>query len=480
MRKKRYKFLIIYDHRRDQMDFKHFVREKKLPHNYTISSSVDRAGQILRKENFDLIFREVEYFISGGTAFDIPNIIIDTPIVFTKVMSSEELAAKAMKSGNDALEKYPEKLLEPAKEQTKLLTEEKELLEVILPNIKDAVIVIDTKNRITLFNKAAEWLTDRQFEEVRFKPVDEILTIINEKTQKPIENFIDMVRKSMVLDFYKIERAIINNIFISKTCVERPIDATIIPIRKNNGTITGTVILLRDVSKQREINRMRLDFIGLVSHELRTPLTSIKAYAETMLHDKNMTEETKIEFLKTINRESDRLTNLINGILEISRIESGTIEIVRRPINVSSLAKRAVGSFEHLAEKKNIHLEADIAENLPQIKGDKNKIYSMITNLIDNAIKFTPNNGKISVSVRPRNHELVIEVRDNGIGIPKEDLSKTFSRYYRDQLSETQIENTKTGLAIVNEIVLRHDGRIDVESEVHKGSTFTVYLPFTP
>jgi two-component system phosphate regulon sensor histidine kinase PhoR len=244
--------------------------------------------------------------------------------------------------------------------------------------------------------------------------------------------------------------------------------------------MTGIVMVFRDVSQQRDIDRMKSDFISSVSHELRTPLTSIKAYAETMLHDKNMPEETKIEFLQVINEESERLTNLINGILEISRIESGTIEITRAQVNMTSVVSRAVTGLEHLAGKKNIHLETSIAEHLPELLGDETKIHSMVTNLVNNAIKFTPENGHIAVSAQVNNDELVIKVSDNGMGIPKEDLTKIFGRFYRVHRPGKEIQGTGLGLAIVKEVVLRHDGRIDVESEVDKGSTFTVYLPITP
>jgi signal transduction histidine kinase len=236
-------------------------------------------------------------------------------------------------------------------------------------------------------------------------------------------------------------------------------------------------MVLRDVSQQREIDRMKSDFISSVSHELRTPLTSIKAYAETMLDDPNMEQKTRQEFLQIVNEESDRLTNLINGILDISKIEAGTIEIIRKPVNVSSLAKRAAESLEYVAGKKKIRLQTDIAQHLPELLGDENKIFSMITNLINNAIKFTPENGNVSVSAQLVNNELVVKVSDTGMGIPKNDMTKIFGRFYRVNRPGKQIQGTGLGLAIVKEIVMKHDGRIDVESEIEKGSTFTVYLP---
>jgi PAS domain S-box-containing protein len=491
---------MVEDDRLDQMAFKRMVKEENLPYDYTIAGSVTQAKQILGGEKFDLVF--VDYLLGDGTAFDILDSIVDTPTVFATGTGSEELAIKAMKSGasdylikdparnylkvlpaviknamrhkkaEDELKRFHEKLVELVKERTEQLAEEKELLAVTLSSMGDAVVAVDAENRIMLLNKAAEQLTGWRFEEVHGKSVDEIIRFINEQTRQPAESPIDMVLESR-----KIESGTDNDALVARLGRECPVSATAAPIRRNDGTMAGIVMVFRDVSQQREIDRMKSDFISSVSHELRTPLTSIKAYAETMLHDRNMAEETKLEFLQIINEESDRLTNLINGILEIARIESGTIEIVRSRVNVASVVSQAVADLEYLAGKKNIRLETDIAENLPELLGDENKIHSMVSNLVTNAIKFTPENGRITVSSQANNNELLIKVSDNGMGIPKEDLPKIFARFYRVHRPGTEIQGTGLGLAIVKEVVIRHDGRIEVESEIDKGSTFTVYLP---
>ena len=500
MEEKRYKILLVEDDRLDQMAFKRMVKEENLPYDYTIAGSVAQAGQVLGGEKFDLIF--VDYLLGDGTAFDLLDSIVDTPTVFATGAGGAELAVKAMKAGasdylikdqsrnylkvlpeivknairhkkdQDELKQYHDKLVDLVKERTEQLAEEKELLAVTLSSMGDAVIAVDAENRITLFNKTAEQLTGWRFEEVRYKPVDEIIKIINEQTKKPVDSPIDMVLESR-----EIESGTGNDALIARTGRKCPVAATAAPIRRNDGTMTGIVMVLRDVSQQREIDRMKSDFVSSVSHELRTPLTSIKAYAETILEEPNMTNETKREFIQIINVESDRLTNLINDILDISKIEAGTIEITRKPINIASVAKRSAESLEHIAGKKKIQLQTDIADHLPELLGDETKIYSMITNLINNAIKFTPENGTVSVSAKLVSNELVVKVSDTGMGIPKDDLNKIFGRFYRVHRPGKQIQGTGLGLAIVKEIALRHDGRIDVESEVEKGSTFTVYLP---
>jgi PAS domain S-box-containing protein len=503
MEQKRYKILMVEDDRLDQMAFKRMVKEENQPYDYTIAGSVAQARQILAAEKFDIIF--IDYLLGDGTAFDILDSTIGTPSVFTTGAGSEDLAVKAMKAGasdylikdparnylkvlpevvknavrhkmaEDELKRYHDKLVELVKERTEQLAEEKELLAVTLSSMGDAVIAVDADNRIILLNKAAEQLTAWKFEDARGRQVDEIIRFINEQTNQPIESPIDNVLESRQIETGSGHDALISR--LGRVC---PVSATAAPIRRNDGTMAGIVMVFRDVSQQREIDRMKSDFISSVSHELRTPLTSIKAYAETMLYDKNMPEDTKREFLQIINEESDRLTNLINGILEISRIEAGTIEIIQARVNVASIVSRTVADLQQIAKKKHIELKTDIAENAPELLGDENKIYSMVTNLVNNAIKFTPENGRVEVSLKVCSNELTITVADNGMGIPKEDLPKIFGRFYRVNRPGKEIQGTGLGLAIVKEIVLRHEGRIDVVSEPDKGSAFTVYLPIAP
>lgn len=498
-----YRILMVEDDRLDQMAFKRMVKEQNLRYDYTIAGCVSEAREILSRENFDIVF--VDYLLGDGTAFDILDSIVDTPAVFATGMGSEELAVKAMKSGasdylikdparnylkvlpeiiknairhkkaEDELKRYHENLIELVKERTEQLAEEKELLAVTLSSMGDAVIAVDAENRITLFNKAAEKLTGWKFDEVHLKPIDEVFSVIDEQAGQSVESPIDKVLISR-----NIESGSDHDALAARFGRQCPISATAAPIRKNDGTMTGIVMVFRDVSQKREIDRMKSDFISSVSHELRTPLTSIKAYTETILYDRNMPEETQCEFLRIIDEESDRLTDLINGILDISRMESGNLEIIREPVDVLAVIDCAMSDMRALAQKKKIDLELNIPQQLPELVGDENKIQSMISNLVNNAIKFTPENGRVALSAKTQDRQLIIKVSDTGMGIPKDDLPKIFGRFYRVYRPGKQIQGTGLGLAIVKEIVVRHDGRIEVESELDKGTTFTIWLPLTP
>ena len=372
----------------------------------------------------------------------------------------------------DKLKQYHESLEKIVKERTEQLAEEKELLSVTLSSMSDGVIAVDVDKRIILFNQVAVYLTGWSFAEVHGKKVDEFFRIVRGNTEQPAENFVDKA-----LESGQIQTGTDEDCLVVRDNSLHSVSVSAAPIRRNNGTIVGVVIVFRDVTKEREIDQMKEDFISSVSHELRTPLTSIKAYTETILSEPDMEREKRGEFLRVIEEETERLTSLIESILEISRIEAGTFEIVREDVDIAVVIERVITALKPLAGQAGIELKSDIQCELGMLEGDESKIESVITNLVNNAIKFTPGNGGVSISVQCRGDELFIYVSDTGMGIPKESLPKIFERFCRVYHEGKQVQGTGLGLAIVKEIVQMHGGRIGVESEVGKGTTFTVVLP---
>jgi len=357
-------------------------------------------------------------------------------------------------------------------ETIKEVATEKELLSITLGSMSEGLIAVDINKRIILFNTVAKNLTGWESKQVEGKLVNEVLRIVNEETKEPVGSPIDKSLQSG-----NTECGTENDILISRKGTERPIAVSAAPIRNSEGAVVGAVVVIRDVSREREIDHMKNDFTSSVSHELRTPLTSIKAYTATILHDPNMPEETKRQFLAIIDEESNRLASLIEELLEVSRIESGTVKISRELVDIAVIIEKALLALEPLAGKKNIQLERDIGDELPKLQADESKIESVITNLVNNAIKFTPEHGQVVICAKVANGEMVIRVSDTGMGIPKEALLKIFDRFYRVHRPGKEIQGTGLGLSIVNKIVTTHDGRIDVESEVDQGTTFTVFLP---
>lgn len=358
------------------------------------------------------------------------------------------------------------------KEKIEELATEKELLSITLSGMSEGVIAVDINKRIILYNTVAENLTGWEFADVEGKVVDEVFPIIDERIKDFIESPINKALQSG-----RTECGTEYDALLSRDGTERPIFVSAAPIRKSEGALIGAVMVFRDVSHEREVDRMKADFTSSVSHELRTPLTSIKAYTATILRDPDMPEETRQQFLAIIDEESNRLAALIGDLLEVSRIESGTAKIKKGIVDIAAVADRVLSALTPMADEKNIQLKTDICDELPELQADESKIESVFTNLVNNAIKFTPDQGQVSVCVGAQTEELLIRVTDTGMGIPEEALPKIFERFYRVHRPGKQIQGTGLGLAIVNEIVTMHGGRIDVESEVNHGTTFTVFLP---
>lgn len=237
----------------------------------------------------------------------------------------------------------------------------------------------------------------------------------------------------------------------------------------------GTVAVVQNITEFKKLENMRSQFVANVSHELKTPLTSIKGFAETLkdVHD----DKTKEKFLNIINDEADRLTRLISDILTLSDIENSK-EVKTDEINVEKTINEVYYLVSKSAENKNISVTL-YCENVPDIIGDKDKFKQMIINLVDNAIKYTENGGKVEVGTKVENENCIIWVKDNGVGIPKVHLSRLFERFYRVDKARSRAQGgTGLGLAIVKHIVMSFNGAIDVQSEVGAGSTFTVTIPY--
>jgi signal transduction histidine kinase len=237
----------------------------------------------------------------------------------------------------------------------------------------------------------------------------------------------------------------------------------------------------------RKIDSMKSEFVSVASHELRTPLAAIKNAVQLMLSGKTgEVNENQKKFLSMAERNIDRLTNILNDLLNLSRIESGKIELKFENIDSKNIIELTASSLRPHADVKSIQIEAEIPESLPAIYGDKEKIEQILTNLIGNAIKFTPDGGKIIISAKPLSHDqedgygdmVALSVKDTGIGIPAEHLDAIFEKFHQVEGSlHRSVSGTGLGLAIAKGLVEAHQGKILVESDVGKGSTFTFTLP---
>ncbi|MCI1943837.1 two-component system histidine kinase PnpS [Clostridium luticellarii] len=326
-------------------------------------------------------------------------------------------------------------------------------LEAILKSMDNGVIAVDMNYRIIMINPYAE----------RIFGIHK--NIIGEE-------LLDGIRDFELEDIFKGEEDNYREIKIlwPKERILRVKRASIINGKKN----IGKVVVVQDITDIKKLENMRSQFVANVSHELKTPLTSIKGFAETLKYVED--EEDKNKFLNIINDEADRLTRLINDILTLSHIENSKMN-KSKIVGVNYMIENICCMMQASAEKKHIAIRNNLCEE-PNIWGDGDRFKQMVINLVDNAIKYTDNGGQVKVSTDIKDGSYLISVEDNGVGISKKHQEKLFERFYRvDKARSRSAGGTGLGLAIVKHIVLGFNGTIELESEVGKGSKFTIKIP---
>ena len=267
----------------------------------------------------------------------------------------------------------------------------------------------------------------------------------------------------------------------------KPIDVAISlsVLTDSDGKTTGSIGVIRDITERREAEErvkeaveLKSQFVSTVSHELRTPLAAIKEGVAIVLDEvTGRINADQKKFLDIAKRNVDRLGDLINDVLDFQKIEAGRMKLDLQTNSIDEVVSDVHETMALYARKSQVELSFDTAKGMPRAKFDRAKIIQVLTNLISNAVKFTPEEGRVSVNVQQQNEDWVISVSDTGMGIPKEALAKIFERFYRVNRPGKEIKGTGLGLAIVRKIVTMHGGRIEVESEVDRGTVFSVFLP---
>jgi signal transduction histidine kinase len=248
------------------------------------------------------------------------------------------------------------------------------------------------------------------------------------------------------------------------------------PVRQHpTGDVLGRIFVLRDVTRESEAERMRAALVASVSHELRSPLTSITGYTDTLLHHGPWDESLQREFLEAVAGSSARLTALVDNLLDAATLEAGALRLLREPVRVERIAERVLAQRRLLAGACTLHL--DSRPGLPLADADPLRIEQVIANLVDNAIKYSPTGGAIRVRVDASTRdELVVSVADQGQGIAPDHVQHLFERFYRVDVGERRVKGAGLGLYICKSLVESHGGRIWVDSEPERGSTFAFTL----
>jgi signal transduction histidine kinase len=240
----------------------------------------------------------------------------------------------------------------------------------------------------------------------------------------------------------------------------------------------GAILILRDIAREKETTRHRAEFVNNISHEFKTPLTLIRLYSETLECQEGLSREQKKEAYEIITKEVERLTHMINNVLDFSRIEMGRKELNFKSGDLPEVIRGTLNSYRYHLEKKGFLIHTDIAENLPPIEFDKEAIAGVLINLLSNATKFSPDRKEVTVRLFPKDGSAVLQVEDRGIGIPIKEREKIFEKFYQVK-NEVVAEagGSGLGLPLVKHIVEAHGGEVRVESEPGKGSVFSVILP---
>lgn len=253
-------------------------------------------------------------------------------------------------------------------------------------------------------------------------------------------------------------------------------------VRTPDGDLLGRLHAFRDVTREREVDRMKSEFVSLVSHELRTPLTSIKGYVDLLVAgDVGPLAPEQAEFLHIVQQNADREVALITDLLDLSRMESGKLTLERRALPLGPLMEQIGSVFRLQLAAKQQRLILELPEELPAVWGDEQRLLQIFTNLVSNAHKYTPPGGTITIRASPGAEQVVIAVQDDGIGLPPEEQAQLFTRFYRARNdASADVGGTGLGLAITRELVVLHGGTIEVESAPGEGSSFRVALPVAP
>ncbi|SJZ65579.1 PAS/PAC sensor signal transduction histidine kinase [Trichlorobacter thiogenes] len=428
-------------------------------------------------ESFDAA-KENLHGLLGGTLIALLIISLILSVIFSKITARplREIADAAARIGIgergvrvptgkgeeiDYLARVLNEMAARIEDQMHKLTSEQQRLAAILRGMGEGVMVTDTQGAIILVNPAFR----KQF------------GLPGEVEGRPL---VEVCRHPDLLQAFEEQRESGDEVTCEITipATNLVLMAHWVPLSGEHGK-RGTVAVFHDISDMKRIETMRRDFVANVSHELRTPVAVIKGYAETLLDGalEDVPERGR-HFVSIIAGHAERLTSLINDILTLSKLEARDAALALHPLDLCGTIRKAQMLMEDHARTKGIRLTAACPESIPKVLADQGQLEQVLLNLLDNAIKYTPDGGDIAIRTRQENKRVVIEVSDTGIGIPPKDLKRIFERFYRvDEGRSREQGGTGLGLAIVKHIVQLHGGEIAVTSEAGKGSTFTVTLP---
>jgi two-component system phosphate regulon sensor histidine kinase PhoR len=340
--------------------------------------------------------------------------------------------------------------------------------QTILGAMEDGVLVVDARSRITLMNSTFQRLFDLRdpavgvplVEAVRHATLDQLIaeTLRTGEAMRSEFSLADSRRHS-----------------------ERYIEVSAVPIKKADNEMAGAVVLFHDITDLKQVDQIRREFVANVSHELRTPLSILRGYIEVLLDEPETPREELARILSIMERHSKRLRRLVDDLLSLAQLESSQATLEVSAVRVDELFDNLIRDWKEKLAAKNLKVIVDLPPEALTLDADGTRLEEVLYNLLDNAVKFSRQNGQITLRAIRRGSDMVLSVADEGLGMGKEHLPRIFERFYRaDKARSRELGGTGLGLAIVKHIAQLHGGRVEADSEQGRGTTIRVVLPATP
>jgi len=388
-----------------------------------------------------------------------------TPHMMTPVRSAVQAGVKAVLTREQQLKEE----LGDLRIAHRIMETERNQLHGVLHALRDAVIVTDAFDEVVTMNAAAAEALSLSAEFAARKPIDAIM-----KDRRLIQLIREVRESGNLAETRCVEHDVVSD------SDSIPYEITLSLLANKRMEVGAVVTILHDLRREREVAQMKSDFVSKASHELRTPLSSIRAYVEMLVDGEATDEQSRREFYDIIQNEADRLSRMIDNMLNISRIEAGIIQIDRIAVDFRTLLSRAAETLEPQAGEKRIGLSVKAAPVDLTAEGDEDMLYQVVLNLLSNAIKYTPEGGRIALAADTDNltRSIVVTVTDTGLGIPPDSLPRLFEKFYRIESFKRVAKGTGLGLNLCKHIVETvHHGQIGVESKLGMGSKFWFTVP---
>jgi two-component system, OmpR family, phosphate regulon sensor histidine kinase PhoR len=340
--------------------------------------------------------------------------------------------------------------------------------QTILGAMQDGLLVVDGRSRITLMNATFQNLFD-----VRDPTVGVLL--VEAVRHATLDQLI--AEALLTGEAMRSELSLVD----SRNHSERHIEVSAVPIKKADDEKTGAVVLFHDITELKRLDQVRRDFVANVSHELRTPLSILRGYIEMLLDEPGTSREELTRILSIMERHSKRLRQLVDDLLTLAQLESSQATLDLSVVRVDELFNNLIRDWKEKLSAKNLKVVVDLTPEAFTLHADGTRLEEVLHNLVDNAVKFSRENGQIHLQAVRRGSEMVLSVADNGLGISKEHLPRIFERFYRaDKARSRELGGTGLGLAIVKHIAQLHGGRVEAESELGRGTIIRVVIPEAP